>query len=77
MTHTVPDGDRRPSHDYLMAAQEALGEARQIEQDAGNEAMARFLNQMVLAVFRLAIQSDIDAELTAAYAAPDATEAGR
>lgn len=56
----MPESTGRPSHDALMRAQEALGEARNIEQDAGNAAVARLLNQLVLTVFQVSLRADLD-----------------
>lgn len=62
-TRPVSAPYRRPSHDALMAAQEALGQARDIEQAAGNGPVSRMLNQLTLLVFKVAIQTDIDGHL--------------
>jgi hypothetical protein len=61
---SAPD-TRRPSHDALMAAQEALGNARNIEQAAGNNLVAELLNQLTLTVFKVALQDDLDEWLAA------------
>jgi hypothetical protein len=61
---SAPDTPR-PSHDALMAAQEALGNARNIEQAAGNNLVAELLNQLTLAVFKVALQDDLDEWLAA------------
>jgi hypothetical protein len=56
---------RRVSHDDLMAGQELLGRARDAEQAAGNAAVAALLNGMVVTLFKVAIQVDIDSEIEA------------
>lgn len=50
---------KRPSHDHLMAATEALGLARDAEQAAGNGDLAMGLNSMSLMLFKTAIDSSI------------------
>lgn len=57
---STPTDTRRPSHDLLMQAQEALGKAREAEQDAGNRGVAMLLNDMTLAVFQVALSTTID-----------------
>ncbi|WP_431976143.1 hypothetical protein [Micromonospora haikouensis] len=57
-----------------MQAQEALSKAREAEQDAGNTAMARTLNELVLTVFRLALDDEMDDILSRAWATRDATD---
>ena len=66
----------RPSHDALMAAQEQLGQARDIERDAGNLAVSRYLNDLTLSIFRVSLDEEMDAHLTEAYRIADA-EGGR
>jgi hypothetical protein len=50
----------RPSHELLMHAQELLGQARDIEQAAGNRGVAMVLNDLNLNVFQVALSSEID-----------------
>lgn len=60
----VADG-KRVSHDDLMAAQEALGRARDSEFAAGNTAVGRAINELAIVVFKVALQAGLDAELEA------------
>lgn len=56
---TIPEAEtteHRPSFQWLMAAQEALGEARDAEQAAGNTELATLLNNTVLGLFALALR---------------------
>jgi hypothetical protein len=49
----------RPSHSHLMTATEALGEARDAEQRAGNGELSQVLNEFVLALFKVATDTSI------------------
>lgn len=60
MNDTDTTTGARPSHAELMAAQEALGKARDIEAAAGNAIVSELLNEFVLAIFKVAIQDDLD-----------------
>jgi hypothetical protein len=74
MTAPTPNADRRPSHDLLMQAQEKLGEARDVERDAGNLGAWMVCNDLALSIFRIAIDTEFDDLANRAYAAryPDA-----
>lgn len=50
----------RPSHDLLMQAQAILGQARDVEQAAGNRGVAMVLNDLNLNVFQIALDDEID-----------------
>ena len=56
----------RPSFDLLMQAQEKLGDARDAEAAAGNRGVAMVLNRLVLSVFQLAMDTEIDEVANAA-----------
>jgi hypothetical protein len=57
---TAPTPVRRPSHELLMEAQEKLSRARDAEQDAGNRGVAMILNDLALALFKVALDDEID-----------------
>lgn len=58
---------KRPSHDLLMQAQAALGDAREVERQAGNRGVAMVLNDLALGVFRVALDTEIDEVANAAH----------
>lgn len=59
---------QRPSHEHLMRAQEALGDARDAEQKAGNLGAAMVLNDVCLSVFQIALLEEFDALANRAFA---------
>lgn len=68
MTDKQPDA-RRPSHDALMRAQDALGDARQAEEEAGNHGAAMVLNDLVISLFQIALSDEFDDLANRAFAA--------
>lgn len=58
---------QRPSHEFVMQAQDALGEARNAEQAAGNFGVAMVLNDLVLSLFQIALNDEFDDLANAAY----------
>lgn len=66
---TAPTSDKRPSHDLLMQAEELLGKARDVERDAGNKGVAMVLNDLTLGIFKVALDTELDALADRAYAA--------
>ena len=61
--------DTRPSHDLLMRAQELLSQARQVERDAGNNGAAMVINDLVIGLFKIAIDTEFDELANRAYRA--------
>lgn len=59
---------KRPSHDLLMQAQELLSQARGVERDAGHPGVAMVINDFVIALFKVALDSEIDQQADALYA---------
>jgi len=59
---------KRPSHDLLMQATEALSRAREVEQAAGNLGVAMVVNDVTLALFKVALDDEVDALANRAYA---------
>lgn len=51
---------KRPSHDQLLKAIEALGAARDVEQVAGNHEVASSINMLVISLFALVTRVDTE-----------------
>jgi hypothetical protein len=74
----VHDEDRpgqRASHRQLMAAQEQLGKARDIETRAGRLGAADVLNSLVVSLFQIALDDEFDQLADRAYSARLASRA--
>lgn len=54
-----------PSFEKLMAAQELLSRAREVEQAAGHPAVSQVLNSFVISLFQLALMEDAESVLAA------------
>lgn len=51
---------KRPSHELLMQAQELLGQARDVEQAAGNRGVAMLCNDLTVNLFQIALSTEVD-----------------
>lgn len=59
--------DRRPSHELLMQATEALSQARDAERLAGNKGAAMVINNFVVSLFQIALDDAFDELANRAY----------
>jgi hypothetical protein len=60
---------KRPSHDLLMQVTDLLAKARDVEREAGNLGTAMVFNDLNLAIFKAALDTEFDARANAECAA--------